>query len=449
MQGERVGGLRVKPLLFDELQRRAYTDPGRAIVDAQGVHSWSSLLDRAEHFARQLPFECRLALVMTQSADAIALLAAADRVDADVIVFSALYGDDRSRRHAAEVGAGAFVFLENGSLRIESLGGGVSAREAGVGVLTSGTSGRPKCVRHYWGTLTASVRRGGRYEGTRFFCGHPLAQFGGLQVLAQAVFGRGVLHVARNFAPHTAIEALTQHGADCLCATPTYVRQLLLAGGADTLRAAGLRAVTLGGEIADQGVLDTLRTVLPAAAITHIYASTELGVVFTVRDGRAGFDASLVDGRRLRIVDGVLHGRRSPGSTPRDTECGAPGDADWLSTGDLVEIVDDRVHFRGRASDIFSVGGSKVNPIEIEAVVRDVPGVADVVVRGCRSSIVGAMPKAIVRAEPGTDCRLLEQAIARHCSARLPSHMVPRLFEFREAIEASTSQKTVRGESRW
>ena len=40
-----------------------------------------------------------------------------------------------------------------------------------------------------------------------------------------------------------------------------------------------------------------------------------------------------------------------------------PVDADaWRPTGDLVEIVGDRIEFRGRVSEIINVGGVKVHP---------------------------------------------------------------------------------------
>lgn len=50
-----------------------------------------------------------------------------------------------------------------------------------------------------------------------------------------------------------------------------------------------LKTITLGGEIATQAILDTLKNTFPDAKLRHIYATTEAGVVFTVKDGIAGF----------------------------------------------------------------------------------------------------------------------------------------------------------------
>ena len=44
-----------------------------------------------------------------------------------------------------------------------------------------------------------------------------------------------------------------------------------------------LKRITLGGEIADQAVIDGLSKMFPLASIVHIYASTEAGVGFSVK----------------------------------------------------------------------------------------------------------------------------------------------------------------------
>ena len=54
-----------------------------------------------------------------------------------------------------------------------------------------------------------------------------------------------------------------------------------------------------------------------------------------------------------------------------------PVDPDaWRPTGDLVEVADGRVYFRGRRSEIINVGGTKVHPLPIEERISAVPGVA-------------------------------------------------------------------------
>ena len=56
-----------------------------------------------------------------------------------------------------------------------------------------------------------------------------------------------------------------------------------------------LDRITLGGEIATQTTIDNLRRSFKSAKIVHIYASTEAGVGFTVRDERAGFPVEYLE----------------------------------------------------------------------------------------------------------------------------------------------------------
>ena len=55
------------------------------------------------------------------------------------------------------------------------------------------------------------------------------------------------------------------------------------------------RYVRLSGEIADQTILDALRTAFPNATVGHTTASTEAGVAFDVNDGLAGFPVGYIE----------------------------------------------------------------------------------------------------------------------------------------------------------
>ena len=136
------------------------------------------------------------------------------------------------------------------------------------------------------------------------------------------------------------------------------------------------RYVRLSGEIADQAVLDGLARAFPHASIGHAYASTEAGVGFAVDDGREGFPADLIgrnrDGVEMKVVDGSLR-IRSRRTAHAYIGAGAPplADADgFVDTGDMVELRGDRYYFVGRRGGIINIGGLKVHPEEIEAVIN-------------------------------------------------------------------------------
>jgi acyl-CoA synthetase (AMP-forming)/AMP-acid ligase II len=419
-----------------------------ALVDEHTSLAWSEFDARADRWASELAHHGRGAVVVAllpQTVGAVVALVAAERAGVDLLPISAQYGEAWAVERMQALGAHALVGVEGEALRVIVVGprSAPPSETPAVLVLTSGTSGAPKCARHTWQTLAGAVRQRDEYAGTRWLIGYPIGHFASLQVIAQVLRAGAVLVMPPDFGSKAAVRALVEQSIEYLCATPSYARQLVFAAGRDDWSRMRLRQITLGGEIADQRLLDALRAALPGVALTHIYASTELGAVVTVKDGREGFDAALLDGQRLRLEGQQLFARRGPramlgyvGATPLADE--------WVGTGDVVEVKEGRALFRGRASDVINVGGFKVNPSEVEAVIRDVPGVRDVLVVGKKSSVLGAMPQAIIVLEPGAEATLVQAEIIARCESRLPRPMVPRLFQFVERLDRSVAQKLIR-----
>jgi acyl-CoA synthetase (AMP-forming)/AMP-acid ligase II len=209
-----------------------------------------------------------------------------------------------------------------------------------------------------------------------------------------------------------------------------------------------LEQVTLGGEAVPASLLTHLRQVFPAARISQIYAANESGSVRSVRDEHNGLPLSAFDDKpdadvALKIVDGELWVRSRIGMLGYygDDPAGADPDA-WRPTGDLVEVVDGRVYFRGRSSEIINVGGTKVHPLPIEERISAVPGVRMVRVSGRRNALTGANVAAEVVAAGGTDRDELADRIRAAC-ADLPDTARPRSIKFVDAIE-TTGDKLAR-----
>jgi hypothetical protein len=170
-------------------------------------------------------------------------------------------------------------------------------------MLTSGTSGVPKIVRHTLEGLTGAIvadapARNGAAVWATFY---DIRRYGGLQIFLRAIIGGGSMVLSQPNEPigdHVA--RLNASGVTHISGTPSHWRKLLMSGSA-----AGFapRYVRLSGEIADQAVLDGLSRAFPEASIGHAYASTEAGVGFAVNDGLEGFPATLIgenrDGARL------------------------------------------------------------------------------------------------------------------------------------------------------
>jgi acyl-coenzyme A synthetase/AMP-(fatty) acid ligase len=208
----------------------------------------------------------------------------------------------------------------------------------------------------------------------------------------------------------------------------------VLGSSPDLLEAIPLRQITIGGEPVDQPLLDLLAQVYPEARITHIYATTETGRCIAVSDGRAGFPAACLDADasvEMTMDDSELLVRRA-------------GRAEWTRTGDLVRLEGDRVLFDGRADDVLNVGGQKVAPVQVENVIRQLPGVADVRVYGRRSSLAGQIVACEIVPAPGTDPDALRSAVDAWARSNLPPAQQPRIVDIVDSLGMSPAGKIIR-----
>lgn len=319
-------------------------------------------------------------------------------------------------------------------------------------MFTSGTTGRPKMVAHtldgLTGAMTARKRPSEALVWSTFY---DIRRYGGLQMLLRALTGGAgmVLSDAEESVAGFLARA-SGAGVTHISGTPSHWRRALMS---PALGKFAPRYVRLSGEIADQAVLDSLKTAFPGVPIGHAYASTEAGVGFEVTDGLAGFPAALLqrDGDvRMKVEDGSLR-IRSPraasayvGSAPR-----ALADADgFVDTQDMVEQRGDRFHFVGRREGIINVGGLKVHPEEVEAVINRQPGVRMSRVFARKSPIAGALVAAeVAPAHPleGPEAEAdLRKAILDACRAVLPAAKAPASLRFVDGLALTAGGKLER-----
>lgn len=320
---------------------------------------------------------------------------------------------------------------------------------------TSGTSGTPKVVVHTLEGLAGAIlaEAPARHARAVWATFYDIRRYGGLQIFLRAMIGGGSMVLSdskESAADHVA--RLNAGGVTHISGTPSHWRKLLMSGAA-----AGFspRYVRLSGEIADQAILDGLARAFPDASIGHAYASTEAGVGFSVDDGREGFPAAFVGNNRngvdMKVVDGSLR-IRSP-RTARGyagTSAGAIADADgFVDTGDIVELRGARYHFAGRRGGIVNVGGLKVHPEEVEAVINGHRGVRMSRARLRRNAVIGAVVVAdVVRAgsPEDQDDEQVRSEIFAMCRCALAPHKVPATISFVERLEVTAAGKLARAD---
>jgi acyl-coenzyme A synthetase/AMP-(fatty) acid ligase len=316
-------------------------------------------------------------------------------------------------------------------------------------LLTSGTSGVPKMVVHSLAGLAAAIANRAADDSVVWGTFYDIRRYGGLQIFLRAVLGGAALVLSSAGEPIAEhLDRLGRHGVTHLSGTPSHWRWALMSGAIGKISP---RYIRLSGEIADQAILDSLRAAFPQAGIGHAYASTEAGVGFDVNDDRAGFPAAFLDrvrdGVEMKVVDGSLR-IRSPRTASRYLGAQAPALADadgFIDTGDMVELCGDRYFFAGRSGGIMNVGGLKVHPEEVEAVINRHPLVRMSLVRPRKSPITGSIVVADVvlasACEHAAAELTVKDDILKLCRGALPPHKVPAAISFVPTLAVAATGK--------
>ncbi|MBM9466268.1 AMP-binding protein [Nakamurella leprariae] len=255
----------------------------------------------------------------------------------------------------------------------------------------------------------------------------PSWHIGGLQVLLRSLAaGTEPLVLAPPFraASFTAAVHRMPSGPRRTSLVPTQLRRVLddaeataalatfdavLVGGAatppdlqDAARAVGIRIVTTYGmsETAGGSVYDGIP--LPGAEVGLLGPDDAAG------DGSAGPTSGGIIAIRGPMVARGYRGRPGDPAFPADPGAGA---LRTFVTTDLGRWDGDRLQVLGRRDDVIVTGGENVVPLRVEAALRRVPGVRDVVVTGVPDPEWGQAVVAVVVPDLGAGTATLPAAV--------------------------------------
>ena len=192
-----------------------------------------------------------------------------------------------------------------------------------------------------------------------------------------------------------------------------------------------------------------------ALKIHSFYGTTETGGI--AFDDTSDLDAEGTVGRAmpgvtisLRPEDGLPAGvgrvHISSDAVARGYAGGEPFETGGLGegflTGDLGRFTDGgQLVLTGRLSGFINVAGRKVQPEEVEAVLRTMPGIQDVRVMGAPDPARGQQIVACIVAPAGDPGAL---RIREFCAARLAPHKIPRTIVRLDSIPLTERGKTDR-----
>jgi O-succinylbenzoic acid--CoA ligase len=313
--------------------------------------------------------------------------------------------------------------------------GGVPAPDGVAAVVaTSGTTGRAKGVELTAAGIEASALASsaalGTGPGDHWLACVPLHGVAGLAVLARAMHGGLALTVHDGF---DAGAVMAEPGVTVASLVPTTLERLLAAGRPR------LATVLLGGAPVPPGLLER-------AAAAGLRVVTSYGLTETF--GGVALDGRPIAGARLRLDEGQIKVRgpmvmRGYAGDPAATAAALDPDG-WLATGDRGEFrADGRLRVTGRLGDLVITGGVNVVPDEVEAVLAEHPGVADVGVAGRPDPEWGELVVAwVVPADPADPPELA--ALRAFAAERLAPAKAPRALVLVDALPRNGGGKLLR-----
>jgi len=278
---------------------------------------------------------------------------------------------------------------------------------------TSGSSGRPKIVRHTHRSLA--------YKGTSLVAAHglnsadvvltpaPMAHMGGLLcgVLIPAYAGMGAVYMPR-WSPERALDCIKQFKVSYMVGPPTFFIQMLRLPEFDRSAVESLRIVSCGGASVTASFCEYASARL-GAWVKRTYGSTEAPSVTTSLAGELPELGWTTDGRtfgdcQLRIDDDtqeiLIRGPELFAGYLGEDSNDIPIDSDgWYRSGDKGRIEGGRLSVTGRIRKLIIRGGENIDPTEVENVCGRFPGVTNACVQGVHDDLMGERVGVVLEAD--------------------------------------------------
>jgi amino acid adenylation domain-containing protein/non-ribosomal peptide synthase protein (TIGR01720 family) len=337
---------------------------------------------------------------------------------------------------------------------------------------TSGSTGRPKGVMIEHRSAVTYVTWCAAAYGVAGGAGAPVHSSISFDLTVTSLFGPLAGGSAVHLVPERdGVEGLARAlrarpGFSLVKLTPSHLRLLTAQLSPDEARTA-TRALVIGGEALTGEDVAFWRTHAPDVRLINEYGPTETVVGCCVhevasRDPGAGPVpiGRPIAGARLYVLDASLSlvGLGTPGelyiggpgiargyaNAPARTAerfvpdpfTGEPG-ARLYRTGDRVRRRADGVlEFHGRLDDQVKIKGYRIEPAEIEAVLREQPGVEAAVVVARGEPAARRLVAFVVAPD------LVDAAVLRaRCRVRLPDYLVPAIVRILPALPRSANGK--------
>ncbi len=291
---------------------------------------------------------------------------------------------------------------------------------------TSGTTGKPKGAMLTHNNMffvtaghTGSLRWNHKF---RFLSVAPLFHIGGLAPIITNIHNGCTTVFLTEFNPVNTWKAVEEHKINFMMTVPLMLTFMMNVPDIDKMDLSSLDHIVCGGSIVPSSLIRTYKDM--NIEVENVFGITEYAGAVTFWNHDMGMDKHESVGKMvfhgdIRIVDPetgeilpigeigeiCINGPqvfKGYWGNPRETAKVLING--WYHSGDMGKIDEDGfIYVVDRLKDMIVSGGENIYPAEIEAVIAEHPGVAEVAVVGMPDDTWGEVPRAFVAKMPGAE----------------------------------------------
>lgn len=334
---------------------------------------------------------------------------------------------------------------------------------------TSGTTSRPKGAMLTHDNFLAAGHGTSStidwFDSHRFLLVAPIFHIGGLMPLTTSVQKGTTVYFMPDFDPVAVWDVIDRERVTTMMSVPAMLNALLAVTARIEADPSSLINITCGASVVPKALIEAWAKM--GVSVQQVYGLTEVTGALSFWKASMGPTKSDSHGKpaflnHIKIVDAETR-QPVPTGTPGEVLCqGAVVFAGywnneeathaaiqdgWFATGDVGYLdTDGFLYLIDRLKDMIISGGENIYPAEVECVIVNHGGVAEVAVVGRPDAQWGEVPLAFVVRKPGAIVH--EQDIIDDCRSHLAPFKCPKAVIFVDALPRNGIGKVLKPELR-
>ncbi len=321
-------------------------------------------------------------------------------------------------------------------------------KSSGLILFSSGSTGKPKAMIHNLNNLIENFEAK-REKNITVLLFLMFDHIGGLNTLFGCLANRSTIVIPEDRNPEKVCRLIETHKVNVLPCSPTFLNLILLGNHHRNAELLSLRLITYGTEMMPESLLNKLSDEFPKVRFIQTFGTSETGISKTTSLTSKSTEVNLSDPNiEHKIVNNELWLKSKMqvlgylnASMERFTDDG------WFKTGDLVEESENGfLKIVGRKEEIINVGGEKVLPSEVEAVVLEMDEISDCTAFAYHNPITGqAVAVNVMVKDPNAVD--IKKRIRKHCKSKMLPYKIPVKIKIVKEIEFGNRFKKIRPKS--